>query len=238
MSAQKFHSIIITSFVGSVLLATALIMHDHAATLPSSPDLGPIGPPVVTCQAGLPIGYLGQGTLQAAEAVSVGAYGRDTVLSTGPSSLIAEPLFANENFTGTLPASPESSQPMVPPAPIPGVTVQPVVVPSVSPLLRSCDYSLSDNAFDKRLASTAMIALAAGGHITTTQEIDTNRDTFMVADDPLSATEAIVIVDIPVGNSTPFPGGLPGTGFVANDAYAVVLSQATGTVTGLGPVPW
>ena len=57
------------------------------------------------CQPGLPIGYLGQGTLQAAEAVSTGLYGRDTVLSTGPSSLIAEPLFSNENFTGDLPTS-------------------------------------------------------------------------------------------------------------------------------------
>ena len=83
-----------------------------------------------------------------------------------------------------------------------------------------------------------MRELAVGGYITSTQEIDTSRDTLMVADDPLSATDAIVIVKIPVGNSIPFPGGLPGTGFVANDAYAVVLSQATGAVAGLGSVPW
>jgi hypothetical protein len=219
------------------------------------PDPGQYAP----CQGGPAIGYLAYGNAQSTAAIAnapeaaagpgqasgAPAYGGATVLIGGAKPVLAVPLSGDE-ATGTvngLPAAVPAVRAGVPPTltppSVPGAgALEPVVVPSPDASLRSCDYDLSDNPGLQGLKSGAVSALQEADDITAAQAADTSEDTFMVAQDPLDQSDAVVVVRVPSGPSVPFPGGFPGTGYLPTVAYAAVLSRSGGAVAGVGEVPW
>lgn len=201
------------------------------------------------CQPGSAIGYLANGTSRAEAAVGEGGYAGTTTMSiAGGATVLALPL--SSDWTGSQGGSATPPSPLVangatvsvpaspsPPA-IPGVlAMQPVVAPSPVAALRSCDPSLADNANDQGLAADALSGLRTAGYISASQATNTSSDNFLVAADPLDTSDVVVVVNVPTGTSVPFPGGLPGTGYVPTVAYGAILSQA-GQVVGVGKVPW
>ncbi len=125
-----------------------------------------------------------------------------------------------------LPASPPSS-----------VQLGTVTVPSAQRAYQSCDNALQDNQKDLAFKAAARQAFASAGLATDTQ-LDGQGVIWMVADDPTSASDELVIADI----ETPKTSSSPGTIRSLVAAVATPSSPAPGpsatTVLGVAAADW
>jgi hypothetical protein len=104
-----------------------------------------------------------------------------------------------------------------------------VAVPSVHPAYRSCDYALQDNPQDLAFKAAAERAFASAG-LATLAQMDGQGIIWMVADDPTSASDELVAIDI----ETPLTASSPGT--IRTLVAAVDPSSAT--VLGVAATDW
>jgi hypothetical protein len=104
-----------------------------------------------------------------------------------------------------------------------------VAVPSVHPAYRSCDYALQDNPQDLAFKAAAERAFASAG-LATLAQMDGQGIIWMAADDPTSASDELVAIDI----ETPLTASSPGT--IRTLVAAVDPSSAT--VLGVAATDW
>lgn len=104
-----------------------------------------------------------------------------------------------------------------------------VTVPSVHPAYRSCNYALQDNERDLSFKAAAAQAFVAAG-LTTDAQLNGQGILWMVADDPTSASDELLAVDI----ETPLTASSPGT----IRTLVAAVDPSSSTVLGVSAAAW
>jgi hypothetical protein len=104
-----------------------------------------------------------------------------------------------------------------------------VTVPSVHPAYRTCNYALQDSQQDQGFKAAAEQAFTAAG-LATSAQLSGQGVLWMVADDPTSASDELVAVDI----ETPMTSSSPGT----IRTLVASVNPSNASVTGVTAADW
>jgi hypothetical protein len=100
-----------------------------------------------------------------------------------------------------------------------------VTVPSVHPAYRSCNYALQDNERDQSFKAAAEQAFVAA-RLATHAQLNGQGVIWMVADDPTSASDELVAVDIETPMTSSSPGTIRTLVAAVDPSDATVLGEA------------
>jgi hypothetical protein len=110
-----------------------------------------------------------------------------------------------------------------------GITSGAISVPSKHSAFRSCNYTLSDNARDSALKASAQNAFSTSD-LVTANRLAGPGIIWMVADDPTSSADLLVMVDV----ETPLTATSPGT----IKTLVAAVDIGSGKVLGVAVAPW
>jgi hypothetical protein len=111
----------------------------------------------------------------------------------------------------------------------PGIASGQVIVPSRNAAFRSCNYNLADNARDSELKGAVTSSLIARGLVSRSRLVGPGI-LWMVADDPTSQSDVLVMVDV----ETPRTSSSAGTITV----LVAAVDSASGRVIGSTATDW
>lgn len=105
------------------------------------------------------------------------------------------------------------------------VAPQPITVPSHIASFRSCNYNLSDNARDVVLREAAASRFSAMG-LTTPAQLASPGVLWMIADDPTSSADILVLADIETPRTSTSPGTITTLVAAADVASSKILGAS------------